>query len=198
MGSSVVPDEVPHLGPKTEHPRLNLRYDLKNLKLTPVEGFILSRVDGAHSYEDICRVAGISVEQTLQVLQKLKREGVIVGSKEKTPEPAVLDKVGLLVILDDHSPVDPLDLVPGPDMPMDVKMRIIRLHRRLKKLSPHEKLGLPKGAPFADVRRAYYAASKELHPDRYYNKDIGPFRELLAEIFANMTNAFQQLNKKDK
>ena len=45
------------------------------------------------------------------------------------------------------------------------------------------------------VKRAYFAASKELHPDRFYGKDIGPYRDKLSDIFAQLTRAFEQLKK---
>jgi curved DNA-binding protein CbpA len=71
----------------------------------------------------------------------------------------------------------------------------LRLHRRLKSLKAHELLAVPPGAELAIVKRAYFAASKEVHPDRYFGKDIGPYRGLLSDIFAQLTRAFEQLKK---
>jgi preprotein translocase subunit Sec63 len=99
----------------------------------------------------------------------------------------------LLERLDDSSPVTSSELDTAPELPDELKARIIRLHRRLKKLGPHEILGLEKDAARAEIKRAYYAASKELHPDRYFGKDLGPFREKLGDIFARLTESFQKL-----
>ena len=76
---------------------------------------------------------------------------------------------------------------------METKRRIVRLHRRLRKLAAHELLGVAEDADTATVKRAFTAASKELHPDRYFGKDLGNFREKLAKIFARMTEAVQEL-----
>ncbi len=204
-----IPEEIPQLGPKAEKPRLNPGADLTAHRLTPTEVFVLSRINGDFSYEQICQVSGIGVQETLEILRKLKRDGLLLGARDPMPKPDRMpaftpiglkpgapDRASLLERLDDRSPVDPLDLVPGPDLAPEAKMRIIRVHRRLKKLGPHQLLGLDKTADRAEIKRAYFAASKELHPDRYFGRDIGAFRDKLGDIFARVTEAFQSLEKK--
>ncbi len=77
-------------------------------------------------------------------------------------------------------------------------MRIVRLHRRLRKLAPHELLGVEASADAATIKRAFAAASKELHPDRYFGKNLGSFRDKLAQIFTRVTEAAQGLQKARK
>ena len=101
----------------------------------------------------------------------------------------------LLEVHDDGSAIAPSDLAPGPELDPETKSRILRLHRRLKSFKPHELLAVPPGADLVQIKRAYFAASKEIHPDRFYGKDIGPFRGLLSDIFAQLTRAFEQLKK---
>jgi hypothetical protein len=278
----------------TDRPRLNPGADLSKLKLTPTEGFVLSRIDGRLSYDDICRVSTLDREETLSILRKLRKVQVILGPKDalvpppaarkaartnrtpspdrgsKTPAPTKItpdmlrkaqekagakatDKVAektapgskpgrptrtpspdrapqtpapvlvtpemlrkahekaggkmeeapkelgsLLERLDDGEPVPPADLIDGHGLPVELKRRIARLHRRLRKLSAHELLGVPADADQATIKRAFAAASKELHPDRYYGKDLGSFREKLAKIFARVTEAVQELEKARK
>jgi DnaJ-domain-containing protein 1 len=112
------------------------------------------------------------------------------------PDPAAPRSV--LERLDDGGPVDPSDLVEGSDLSNETKKRIVRLHRRMRKLSPHELLGVAKDADGAAIKRAFGAASKELHPDRYFGKDLGNFREKLAKIFNRITEAMQELEKARK
>jgi DnaJ-domain-containing protein 1 len=234
-------DEIEGLGPRTDRPRLNTAMDLSRLKLTPTEGFVLSRVDGRATYDEICRVSSLGREETLTILRKLKRAAAIVGPRDaviapaparkpaksskspspdrghKTPAPVlVTDEMlrkaqenaggkataaeatlpSLLERLDDGEPVSPADLIEGHDLPVETKRRLIRLHRRLRKLAPHELLGVPENADKAAIKRAFAAASKELHPDRYYGKDLGPFRTKLAKIFASVSEAAETLQKK--
>jgi hypothetical protein len=192
---------------------LNPGADLTAFRLTPVEGFVLSRVDGTLSYEEICLISGIGNEPTLAILRRLRRDRLILGPNDPIPPPAPpptatpmagvpvvhphpADRRSLLERLDDNTPVTSAELDTAPDLPDELKARIIRLHRRLKKLGPHEMLGLEKEAARAEIKRAYYAASKELHPDRYFGKELGPFREKLGDIFARLTESFQKLEAK--
>jgi DnaJ-domain-containing protein 1 len=237
-------DDIPGLGSRTERPRVNSAMDLSRLKLTPTEGFVLSRIDGRANYDEICRVSSLGREETLTILRKLKRAAIILGPRDavvvpsssarkpaksskspspdhgpKTPAPIlVTDEMlrkaqgkvagkaegaeaasrSLLERLDDGEPVAPADLIEGHDLPVETKRRIVRLHRRLRKLAPHELLGIPENADPATVKRAFAEASKELHPDRYYGKHLGPFRAKLAKIFTRMAEAAQELEKARK
>ena len=251
-------EELPGLGLKTDRPRLNTAVDLSRLKLTPTEGFILSRVDGFASYDEICRMSGLGREETLAVLRKLKQENLFLepsrpatapqASRAPPPEPRSLSQdrrspspdrrtpsperpaklqpspaavssdvrreveeqdrprfeagragaASMLERLDDGQPVAPADLVEGTDLSQETKRRILRLHRRLRKLAPHELLGVAENAEAAVVRKAFAAASKELHPDRYFGKDLGSFRQKLAQIFSRMSEAAQTMQKARK
>ena len=237
-------DELSGLGAKGDKPRLNPSLDFQQLKLTPVEGFILSRIDGRASYDEVCRMSSLGREETLEILRKLKSERLILSPGEKAPPPSppprrtqrsmrspspdyhpktpppivVTDEmlrqaqersggksdkdqaatISVLERLDDGGAVDPSDLVEGSDLSVETKKRILRLHRRMRKLAPHELLGVAKDADGAAIKRAFGAASKELHPDRYFGKDLGRFREKLAKIFNRITEAMQELEKARK
>jgi hypothetical protein len=213
----MIPGQIPGLGGKDDRPRLNQGADFTAHRLTPVEGFVLSRVDGTVSYAEICQISGLATDATLEILRRLKRDGLIVGPHDTAPPPQppppqvvppppagervprpTPDRVTLLERLDDNSSVLAAEVASGSELPAEFKVRIVRLHRRLKKLGPHEILGLTRGADKAAIRRAYYTASKELHPDRYYGKDLGDFREKLGDIFARLTEAFQSLDQQQK
>jgi len=228
--------EISGLGPGTDRPRLNPAIDLARIKLTPTEGFVLSRIDGRASYDEICRVSSLGREETLAILRKLRRAAIILAPGDrvvtprknqrtgrtpspdrgpKTPPPVMVtedmlrmaqerahgkpaektDTQSALERLDDGEPVAPADLIEGHDLPVETKRRIVRLHRRLRKLAAHELLGVAEDADATAVKRAFAAVSKELHPDRYFGKDLGNFREKLAKIFARMTEAVQELEK---
>jgi hypothetical protein len=235
------PDEIAGLGHRTGRPRPNTAIDWANQKLTPTEGFVLSRVDGRMSYDEICMVSGLSRDETLRILRDLKQARLILGPGEvavgasrasaavssrsqaaarpaaagagstdeargEAAEPAASragerdrrSPVGPLERLDDGSPVAPGDLVEWPDAPSELKARIVRLHRRLRQLSAWDLLGVGKDADASTVRRAFGAASKELHPDRYFGKNLGSFRAKLGAIFARLSEAMQEVEKARK
>jgi hypothetical protein len=210
-----LPDDIPGLGRKRDRPQPNRGVHSAGVSLTPLEGFVLSRVDGQTSYEDLCQLTGLGAEPTLEILRKLKRERLIVepgGDPPPRPSgpravaepsapagqkpPPAATPVSLLEALDDLSPVDPAELAGGPDLDAATKARVVRLHRRLATIKPHELLGVAPGADPAAVKKAYFAASKELHPDRFYGREIGPFRGKLSDIFTQLTRAFSSLQKR--
>jgi hypothetical protein len=253
-------DEIDGLGPKTERPRVNTAIDLAQQKLSPTEGFVLSRVDGRISYDEICMVSGLGREETLRILRDLKQTRLILGPGEvavgssrkhtghmpavevtagaaasapaqgagtETPrsraagstaagaasadqpgmpasEPALsrtADRrtpIGPLERLDDGSEVAAADVADWPDASLELKSRIVRLHRQLRHLSPWELLGVEKDADAATVRRAFGVASKELHPDRYFGRNLGSFKAKLAAIFARLSEAAQEIERSRK
>lgn len=210
-------DDIEGLGPKKTKPLLNHKADLRAVKLSPTEGFVMSRVDGNTSYSEICNVTGLGAPATIEILRKLKEAGLIhnpgeapkvpppqklpaphavvpppVSPKPKTPVPPGQT---VLARLDDGSSIDPADLIDGPDLDAALKTRLIRAARRLPKLAPHELLGVAASADHKALKKAYFVASKELHPDRFYGKDLGMFRTLLERLFRAITDAYEQLDK---
>ncbi len=260
-------DEIAGLGPGTDRPRINTAVDLARQKLSPTEGFVLSRVDGRMNYEELCKVSSLGRDETLRILRDLKQARIIlgpgevaVGSSRKgsrtgyTPSAEATEGAGMsapdqaagteapgspvaarpaapiagsaagprvqpaepaparaadrrtpiaiplapLERLDDGSEVAAGDLVDWPDASLELKARIVRLHRRLRKLSAWDLLGVGKDTDAATVRRAFGAASKELHPDRYFGKNLGSFKAKLASIFARLSEAAQEIERSRK
>jgi hypothetical protein len=256
-------DEIAGLGPRTDRPRLNTAIDLAHQKLSPTEGFVLSRVDGRMNYEEICLVSSLGRDETLRILRDLKQARLILGPGEvalgssrkgshaghapavettagaeasapaqaagseapgsptvansspaggaSAAEPRVpaaepapsrtadrQSTIGPLERLDDGSEVAAGDVVDWPDASLELKARVVRLHRRLRKLSAWDLLGVEKDADAATVRRAFGAASKELHPDRYFGKNLGSFKAKLATIFARLSEAAQEIDRSRK
>jgi hypothetical protein len=255
-------NEIAGLGPSTDRPRLNTAIDLTKQKLSPTEGFVLSRVDGRSSYDEICLVSGLGRDETLQILRGLKQARLILGPREaavapsrtshprateaapeagksgsaraaeaapprsqgttkpaagavaaEKPRAKAAESAGSragekarrtpippLERLDNGSEVAAADLVDWPDGPKELKARIVRLHRRLRQLSPWDLLGVDPDVDGATVKRAFAAASKELHPDRYFGKNLGSFKAKLVAIFSRLSEAVQEIetSRKDK
>ena len=185
------------------------------MRLTPVEGFVLSRVDGQTSYEDICHMSGLRWPATLDILRKLRRERLILnpGEKPEKPDPwqggrpatgarprrrlpmGAPAAVSLLEVHDDGIAGGPGRAGQGPGPGRGDQDPHPAPAPAAEDAEAHELLALSPGADPAMVKRAYFAASKELHPDRFYGKDIGPYRDKLSDIFAQLTRAFEQLKK---
>jgi len=54
-------------------------------------------------------------------------------------------------------------------------------------------LGVPREAEPADIRDAFFQRSKTYHPDRYFKKELGPYGELLHEVYKRIVAAHDVL-----
>lgn len=197
--------DIPGLGKATDKPQPVAFTPSADRALTPIEGFVLSRVDGHTSFAELCRISGLGAQPTIDVLVRLKTWGLIrvpgqTASRAvkvaTAPQPKPAAAGSFLERLDDGSAVDGVWLQQqAPGLDAVTAARIVRLHRRLGTLRPEDLLGVDSHAPLAVAKKAYFAASKELHPDRYYGREIGPLRDLLAEIFAACTRAFDAFQR---
>ncbi|MFM2248359.1 MAG: hypothetical protein RL071_4434 [Pseudomonadota bacterium] len=55
-------------------------------------------------------------------------------------------------------------------------------------------LGVVPGAPASDIQRAFYERSRSWHPDRFFRKELGPFREKLDQVFLAVTESYRILS----
>ena len=96
------------------------------------------------------------------------------------------------------SPMDsvPEDLVPdGEDYPIKKKMRAYIRNRydRLEEMNFFQLLCIEPTRDLKTIRRAFLLRTKEFHPDRYFGRDIGPYEEMVREVFKHVVRAFRFL-----
>jgi curved DNA-binding protein CbpA len=84
------------------------------------------------------------------------------------------------------------ELTPGQ------KARIDALHTRSKSADLYEVLGIARGIDKKAVKKAYFELTQIAHPDRYFGKDLGEYRQKLNYIFARITEAHDTLTNAAK
>lgn len=57
----------------------------------------------------------------------------------------------------------------------------------------YELLGISPDVDARAVQAAYYELSRSWHPDRFFRKEMGPYRERLETVFASITRAYKTL-----
>jgi len=160
--------------------------DPTRLVLTPAEGYLLSRIDGATSWVHLRAIGGIAPGEVDRCLERWLAEGVVVlnsGNGRVTPAPPPRPAPpppsepygAAFVTLSD-------DIDPSLEIPVDVQQRIFEFEARLDR-PYHEILGVAADADRKVLRKAYFALSKELHPDRFFRRNVGPFGKRLERIF---------------
>lgn len=79
----------------------------------------------------------------------------------------------------------------------DKERRLILAMARVAR-DPHALLGVGPNADARTLKFAYFKISKDVHPDRYYGKQLGSFKERLAATFEASTRAYTRLTSGDK
>jgi hypothetical protein len=178
---------VSGLGPGTLVPNVRTAA-LTGLKLGAEEGFVLSRIDGHTTVAQLLLLVPFDAEVTILILKQLIKQGAIdvPGADISVPLPMLAPEPG-------PPPASP-SLIDGLDLSVDQARRIDEFYASLQTRDAFELLEVTRGADKKDIKRAYFKLSKELHPDRFFGKNIGPYRERLSKIFQSVKAAYELLS----
>jgi DnaJ-domain-containing protein 1 len=182
-----VPRSFQGLGPDTLVPKV-IPTALGSLKLGAEEGFVLSRVDGRVTIGQICLLVPFDADVTATILTQLARVGAIEIPGGEVAEP--------LPALKPEQPVASVSKtqLEGIELTVEQARRIDEFFATLETRDAFELLEVDRVADKKEIKRAYFKLSKEFHPDRFFNKSIGPYEERLSRIFQSIKAAFELLN----
>ena len=195
-------------------PRLGPGVDPTALALTPAEGYLLSRIDGRTPWRVLREIGGLPPREIDRCLERWIAERVLVvdgvrsaraddaaGPHRADPPPQTSTRPAAQRPAGAPAPASAtaaaaasgLRVDPSLDLPVAVQERVLQLVARLD--APyHEILGVPPDADRKALKRAYFALSKEFHPDRYFRKNLGPFQGELERVFKKIVEAYELLS----
>ena len=58
----------------------------------------------------------------------------------------------------------------------------------------YELLAVHPKASAEDIRTAYYNLSRQWHPDRFFNRDLGEYAQHIEKVFMGITKAYRTLS----
>ena len=182
-------------------PRLGPGVDPTRLELTPAEGYLLSRIDGATSWTHLRAIGGIGPDEVDRCLERWVAAGVVVVEglpplRVPTPPPPPEPPPTVEAAPppgQNANPALPRDIDASLEIPVEVQQRIFEFEAKLDQ-PYHEILGVPRDADRKALRKAYFALSKELHPDRFFRRNVGPFGKRLERIFGKIVEAYELLS----
>jgi len=164
-------------------PRLAPGWVPEDVALTPTEGFLLSRIDGRTPWVALRQIGGVSPEQVDDYLERWVETGAVEFIEPRSESPGA------------STPLDPeAELDPDLDISEDFQRRILEFEAGIESSTYHEILGVTRGADAQAIKLAYFALSKEFHPDRYFRKNIGIYAQRLEHIFRKMVEAYELLS----
>ena len=197
------------LGPDTLVP-LPKPSALAGLTLGAEEGFVLSRVDGKLTVAQICLLVPFDAEVTATILGQLAKVGAVdipgAELRPDAPPPPVIvappvivppPPAGVTPATRERAPTPPAGsqaMLPGLEISVDQARRIDDFFTSLASRDAFELLEVARTADKKEIKRAYFKMSKELHPDRFFGKNIGPYRERLSRIFQSVKAAYELLS----
>lgn len=209
-------------------PSLVSGIDVFSLPLSPREGFVLSRVDGVSSIEDISITAGVKQDELLTILAKLADLKVVklpwaspkaksaeqpkAGKPGEQPRAAEAPKSGTNRPLKaDASPAvqrvlaEPAvahytesEVEVPAEIDETIKRRILNAYYGSENRNYYELLGLSRDADKKLIKGAYFELSKLFHPDSLFGKELGPFKTKMEVVFKRLTEAYEVLGRNQR
>lgn len=102
------------------------------------------------------------------------------------------------LVLPNATAAEKASLAEPGDLEIDERVRILAMMRLTEGRDPWALLGVPNGADAKALKRAYFKLSKEIHPDRYYGKQLGTFAERLTTVFEAVSRTYARLTSPEK
>jgi curved DNA-binding protein CbpA len=191
-------------------PRLRPGVDLARLAASPAEGYLLSRIDGRTSWLQLRAMGGLSPQAVDDCLERWLAMGALevgvpagqtaagpapaAGSAARPrPEPASPPPGTSPAQAVRSSPPASDDIDPTLDIPVAVQEQILVFEGLLDR-PYHEILGVAPDADRKALRKAYFGLSRQLHPDRFFRRNTGPFGKRLERIFGRIVEAYELLS----
>ncbi len=182
-------------------PRIVANVDIRQFKLDPMDGFLLTRIDGRLTTKELSDDTGLPDYQVEKALQKLEKLGVVERfdpngpAPNALPPPAPRDRTKLpeFASIGTELKYDPRELDEDVQLSADQKRRVLDLYYRLEDMDHYTLLGVGKEADKKTVKRSYFELASVMHPDRYFKKNLGSFQAKMEALFGRVTEAHDTL-----
>ena len=195
-------------------PRLTDGVDPRALQLDAPQARVLAEIDGRRSVDEICRALPFPASETVDLLNLLCIGGAILlpdapsaprrntlpfTPTNQRPAKRITQAMNVGALRARQripTPTGPFRLGDGGlEIDHDPRRRVAEALALAAQGDAEMLLGVDRGADEQAVRRAYFRRAKEFHPDRYFGRQLGPYRVRLQRLFAALAEAYHRLQR---
>jgi curved DNA-binding protein CbpA len=155
----------------------------QDIGLDKMDKDILSLIDGKRSIHDILSGAPFDNLQTIKIIYALINTRLIDTRKKDFSENALCEE-----ILKEQEPeVDPHFIAKVED-----------LSGKMENMDYYSLLGVEKGATIDRIKKAYYKAAREFHPDRHLQLPSDNLKTRLNALFSHFNEIYKVLSNPEE
>lgn len=160
---------------------LNLFQDIK---LNEEDKKILSLVDGRTVIKDIVSLSSLDELETLKALYALMSVRLIEVKAEDGA----------------NGGLSAADIIEEDEIKIDEEFadKVEKIYREHEQMGYYGIFGIKQWASIDDIKKAYYKAAKEFHPDRHFYINSDTVKEKLNALFSYITTAYSALSNSQK
>lgn len=130
---------------------------------------------------------------TIPRSQEIKRVPAADSAALDGPTVRRVPTADIALVLPNPTDAERAALSEPADLSADARLKVLAMVRLVNAGDPHALLGVPSGADAKILKRAYFKLSKEIHPDRFYGKQLGSFADRLSLVFEAVSRAYARL-----
>jgi curved DNA-binding protein CbpA len=166
----------------------------QDIRLSPEEAYILSRIDGNETVREILSLSPVSEEQTIRTLIGLMHSGVIEPGGEKSRgerEPETVE------VHEESGPDSAKVQEAGKratESDAERRAEIERMFEEYQSKNHWEVLQLERGAGIELIKKAFQERALRYHPDRYRKIQDPAFQEKISYVFSRVSEAYETLS----
>jgi tetratricopeptide (TPR) repeat protein len=180
----------------------------QRIGLTPVDGYVLSRVDGTLSAREVMQLIPLPPEEVQRSLFGLLSTGVVEYLLDLPPKPApppaprpparrrAPAKRPAAATRPGPAPAaspEASTVAVGPS-PVDTRrIEIQEAFEGLQSRTHYEVLGIARDATESQVKEAYFRLAKRFHPDVHHDEALHDLRDKLEAVFLRLGDAYEVL-----
>lgn len=164
----------------------------QKVHLSAHEGFLLSRVDGRTTAEQLRRLVPCSDGEFLRALAGLVAAGIVELAEAPPSSPA-----GLAVAKEEPEPLLEESVVFEPHQAAE-HQRVLKLAAEIERQHYYRRLGLSPGATQDQIHERFRELARMYHPDRASEPHLRTLRSELARIFNAVKDAYETLSDPER